>query len=219
MSGFVYIWRDKKRKMHYIGCHWGDENDGYICSSKRMRDVYRKRPSDFKRRILKRVYSSRSDLLEEEYRWLKMIPKEYLGSRYYNHHNRHFGHWTTISDEERKMTIKEKISKAGIGRPSPTKGKTIEEIYGPDRAREIRKNIGNAGRGILRSDSFKNNVRNFWAAQWIILTPSGKIELVKNLKQFCVDNNIHYQTMKTTKQRNQYHRGWYCEKVNLNGCI
>ena len=33
-TGFIYIWFDTKRKMYYIGCHVGKEDDGYICSSK-----------------------------------------------------------------------------------------------------------------------------------------------------------------------------------------
>ena len=31
--GFVYIWFDRKHKRYYIGCHWGHEDDGYVCSS------------------------------------------------------------------------------------------------------------------------------------------------------------------------------------------
>lgn len=91
--GFIYLWYDKKRNMYYIGCHWGTENDGYICSSNRMRDAHRRRPQDFKRRILVRIYTNKKDLLEEEYRWLSKIKKEELGKRYYNLSNRHFGHW------------------------------------------------------------------------------------------------------------------------------
>ena len=43
--GFIYIWYDNFRKMYYIGRHWGTEDDGYICSSNRMRDAYRRRPN------------------------------------------------------------------------------------------------------------------------------------------------------------------------------
>ena len=85
--------------MFYVGCHWGTrENDGYKCSSNRMRDAYRRRPHDFQRRILKRVYN-RKALLEEEFHWLSMIKKEELNKRYYNSDNHHFGHWST--DESR----------------------------------------------------------------------------------------------------------------------
>lgn len=39
MQGFVYIWYDRKRKLYYIGSHKGNINDGYICSSNRMRNA------------------------------------------------------------------------------------------------------------------------------------------------------------------------------------
>lgn len=91
--GFVYIWFDKQRKMFYIGCRWGYESDGYICSSNRMRLAYYRRPQDFKRKILARVYTNRTDLLEEEFKWLSLIKKKELGKRYYNIRQHHFGHW------------------------------------------------------------------------------------------------------------------------------
>lgn len=79
--GFVYIWRDSKRKMFYIGSHWGTEDDGYICSSNRMRNVYKRRPNDFKRRILARIYSTHKELLILEDIWLKKVKQK---ERYYN---------------------------------------------------------------------------------------------------------------------------------------
>lgn len=82
--GFVYIWFDKYRKMFYIGCHWGYENDRYICSSNRMRLAYYRRPSDFKRRIIKKIYTTKADMFIEEANWLDRIKKEELGKRYYN---------------------------------------------------------------------------------------------------------------------------------------
>ena len=105
--GFVYIWYDRKRKMFYIGCHWGTEDDGYICSSNRMRDAYRRRPQDFKRRILKRV-DDRKLLLELEHEWLSLIKKDDLGVKYYNLRKHQWGHWTT--DLEKKKSTSKKIS-------------------------------------------------------------------------------------------------------------
>lgn len=113
--GFVYIWRDKKHKRYYIGCHWGTEDDGYICSSRWMRKSYRRRPNDFKRRILSKICTNRLDLLEEEYKWICLIKEEELGKRYYNLRNHHPAHWSTYDDEQ-KIAIIEKISQAGIGR-------------------------------------------------------------------------------------------------------
>ena len=84
--GFVYLWRDKKRKMFYIGSHMGAEDDGYVCSSKRMRQAYLRRPDTFHPRKI--VYWHETDdrdaLLREEKRWLDMIKDEELGKKYYN---------------------------------------------------------------------------------------------------------------------------------------
>lgn len=106
--GFVYIWYDKKHKRFYIGCRWGNENDGYICSSKWMKDSYKRRPHDFKRKILSKIYTNKKELLEEEFKWLSFIKNDELGKKYYNLHNHHFGHWS--SDNKKLKTLSEKIS-------------------------------------------------------------------------------------------------------------
>lgn len=118
--GFVYIWRDKKHNRYYLGCHWGTEDDGYICSSKWMRDAYRYRKDDFKRRIIERVYTNRTDLLECEQKWMNFVKKEELGKKYYNLHNNplliaaskkheNWGHWNKgkVVSEETKQKLRE----------------------------------------------------------------------------------------------------------------
>ena len=132
--GFVYLWFDKKRNMFYIGSHWGTETDGYICSSNWMRDAYRYRPNTFKRRIISKIYTNRSDLLLEEYKFLSMIKEEELGVRYYNVKKHHPGHWSTDEAKRQKMIdvntgkthtkeTRQKMSEAKKGKPSnsPTK--------------------------------------------------------------------------------------------------
>ena len=111
--GFVYIWRDRKHKMFYIGCHWGTEDDGYVCSSNRMRNAYNRRPNDFKRKIITKVYTNKRDLMFEEQVWLYMIPDEQLGKKYYNL-RKHIEHWQF--NEEKTLSVKEKISKTLTGR-------------------------------------------------------------------------------------------------------
>lgn len=126
--GFVYIWHDKKHKRYYIGCRWGNENDGYICSSTWMKQGYKHRPQDFKRKILARIYTNKKDLLEEEYRWLSKIKNEELGKKYYNLHNHHFGHWST--NEQSKLTVGQKISASPLRNErisKANKGKIISE--------------------------------------------------------------------------------------------
>lgn len=96
--------------MLYVGSHFGYPTDGYICSSARMKNAYRRRPSDFMRRI---VYwlkkgDDRQDLLDKEYEWLKKIPTAELGKRFYNLHNGKPGHWVV----DKKEKIGQKLSSA-----------------------------------------------------------------------------------------------------------
>lgn len=108
--GFVYIWFDRKHKRYYIGSHWGHTNDGYICSSRWMRNAYRRRPHDFKRRILVVVEKGRGNLLAEEHKWLQLISENELGKKYYNLTNHLNGHWST--DEQKITSVKEKLKAA-----------------------------------------------------------------------------------------------------------
>ena len=82
--GLIYLWYDVKHKKYYLGRHWGTETDGYICSSTNMRNNYKNRPNDFKRKIIKRIYTSVSDLVLEEQRWLNMILPTECCVKYYN---------------------------------------------------------------------------------------------------------------------------------------
>jgi hypothetical protein len=129
-TSFIYIWFDRKNKMYYIGCHYGTEHDGYICSSKRMRDVYRKRPQDFKRRIIQRNIP-REKLLEEEYKWLQMIPDRELGKQYYNHSKKHFGHWINsknVDEIKQKCGSKNKGKKQNLSsEEKQERGRLISE--------------------------------------------------------------------------------------------
>lgn len=119
--GFIYIWFDRKRKRYYVGSHWGTENDGYVCSSNWMRTAFKRRPSDFKRRILKLIHTTRQDMYEEETRWLQMIKPSEIKVRYYNFH-RVANHWS--ASEYDRLKINEKISmktKEAMARPDVRK--------------------------------------------------------------------------------------------------
>lgn len=103
--GFIYIWRDRKHNRYYIGSHWGTEDDGYICSSRMMRQAYRRRPNDFKRRIIERVYTDRQEVYDAENKWLLLAEKN--KDRYYNQIFK-AQHWSAYP--ENVKTISEKIS-------------------------------------------------------------------------------------------------------------
>lgn len=142
-EGFIYIWYDRKHKRYYIGSHWGTLDDGYICSSSWMKQGYKHRPNDFKRKILKRNIE-RTLLLQEEYNWLKLIKQEELGKKYYNLHNHHFGHWS--NNENNKLTIREKI---------------IKKLSDP----LIRKKISDANKGKNITEKTKQKIKEKRAKQ------------------------------------------------------
>jgi hypothetical protein len=138
--GFIYVWFDKKYKRYYVGSHWGNENDGYVCSSRMMRQSYNRRSDDFKRRIVKRIYTNRKDLLIEEERWLSMIdpnkttPRNTTAEsrtnvRYYNIKLGTQNQWW--SDIDSSKTVGEKISAAKKGKSAgpctPEKAAAISE--------------------------------------------------------------------------------------------
>jgi hypothetical protein len=86
--GFVYIWRDKGKNRYYLGAHWGTEDDGYVCGSTWCRNSIRRRPQDFKRRIISR-HATQEELWDAEHRLLQLIKEEELSSVYYNKHRNH----------------------------------------------------------------------------------------------------------------------------------
>jgi hypothetical protein len=73
-----------------------------------MMQAYKRRPHDFKRKILSRGIHTRDSLLNEEFRFLCMIEPDQLGKRYYNLKNTKDYYWHT--DDNSRLTVSEKIS-------------------------------------------------------------------------------------------------------------
>lgn len=84
MEAFVYCWTDHTTGKLYIGCHKGSFNDGYICSSKKVKEQYNQRPNDFSRTII--AVGVYADMLKLETAILTSV-----GARknvaFYNMHN------------------------------------------------------------------------------------------------------------------------------------
>ena len=124
--GFVYMWYDRKYKRYYVGCHWGNVNDGYICSSTWMIKAYKIRPEDFKRRILK-TNLTREQMYEEEQRYFDMIKPNEIKIRYYNLCLTANKPWHVFPDTVK--TVGEKISASKLGKSNGKHSKeTIEKI-------------------------------------------------------------------------------------------
>lgn len=104
---------DKKRKMFYIGCHWGTEDDGYICSSNWMLKTYKRRPETFKRRVVIRGLADKPTMFAEELRLLSKIKPHEVKTRYYNFHIRERLHWSAGPNAK---TIAQKSGEARRGR-------------------------------------------------------------------------------------------------------
>lgn len=123
--GFVYIWFDKKHKRYYVGCHWGNINDGYICSSRWMRRSFNHRPSDFKRRILQ-TNLGREEMYDVEQRYLDMQKPEEKRIRYYNIQTKNGDLWHKYPESVKTIGQKISFSKTGKSVPAPpSRGKAI----------------------------------------------------------------------------------------------
>jgi len=94
-----------------------------------MRKAFKRRPEDFKRRIIKTNIQSRKELYEEEQRYLDMIKPEEIKTRYYNLNIKNNEVWHKYDDHIK--TIGQKISAAKKGKStgpcSPEKAKAISE--------------------------------------------------------------------------------------------
>ena len=129
--GFIYLWYDKKFKRFYVGCHWGTEDDGYICSSSWMKKSYRNRPNDFKRRILRTNIQTRSEMYIHEQYFLSMIKQSEIKPtniypRYYNLSLSSKNPWHQYPDKVK--TVGQRISVAKKGKkfgPRPEVGPAI----------------------------------------------------------------------------------------------
>lgn len=171
-SGFIYVWMDKKTKKFYVGRHWGTENDGYVCSSVWMKRAYKRRPEDFKRRIVFRT-QDRNALVEEESRWLSMIRENEIRIRYYNL-NLHNSPDLYIGKEGLKLT--EKVAKATKDAMQRPEVKKKQEIGTRMRSRRYHKRKAKMSPDELKLLSEKRSEINYkW---WEIRSPKTSRKLV-----------------------------------------
>lgn len=237
--GFIYIWYDCKRKMYYIGSHWGTVEDGYICSSNRMRDAYRRRPQDFKRRIIQR-HISRDMLLEEEYKWLQLIDDNELGKKYYNLRKHQWGHWSTDNTNKLNTTekikatlsdpeIKRKLSESKMGDKNPMKNPEVvrkrTETYKNgnhvvwNKGKKLGPNPEHSNRMKGRTppnkgSSLSKETKEKLSKQWLIIKPDGSQEVITNLNEYCKQLNIISGNMRKVADGERNHcSGYICKRI------
>lgn len=144
--------------MFYIGVHKGTIDDGYICSSKLMKQEYNKRTKDFKRTILK--FGSFEELCKLETDLLKKLDAK-RNRTYYNGHN---GDYKLYCKEHTEET-KRKISKAHIGKrgrvtSEETKKKMSLVRKGKPKSEEHKRKIGSGNKGKIRTEEVKSRISN-----------------------------------------------------------
>ena len=164
--GFVYLWYDRKHKRYYIGCHWGNIHDGYICSSNWMRTTYNRRPQDFRRRIIK-TNLARDEMYVEEQRYLNMIKESEIKPkavepRYYNLCLNSNNLWHKYEDKIK--LIGEKISKSKTGKSVPCSSEKAKAISKAKRGKPLTEEHKQALRGMKKkphTDEWKeqNSIR------------------------------------------------------------
>lgn len=206
--GFVYIWYDKKRKMYYIGCHWGTEDDGYVCSSNRMRNAYKRRPEDFRRRIIGK-FDNKIEMLINENEWLTLIGKENLGKKYYNLKDCQFNHWSV--EEQNSVKIKKTISertKEAMNKPEIRekyeKGLSKRNTRSSDPEVREKRRKSMLGKNKVKTDKQLEAARN--AAKKRIGVPLSKEHKEK------IKNTTHFKALNTLKLKCKY-----CDFVGNKG--
>lgn len=214
--GFVYIWRDRKHNRYYVGSHYGHEDDGYICSSNWMRDAYRRRPSDFKRRIIKKYYNiRRQDLFLEEDIYLKMIKINELGKRYYNLQNK-----TCLRDyHPTKESTKEKLRKAHEEQFSdPEKRKKHSDAVKLAMNKpEVKEKVSKAGKGRIYTEDQRQRMsevnNQFWKSDKSLETKKRMSSHMKELRKNGHYDHIGELIVKKRRENGPWHSEETKEKI------
>lgn len=192
-DGFVYLWYDTTRKMFYIGSHLGNQDDGYVCSSKAMLLEYRKRPNNFKRRILKRC--SKAELKGWEQFYLDKIQSNelyYKNRKYYN--------------------IKRFAAGGDITADMPTRSEIIKRRYGKKHSDAVKKAIAartperekihqDRRKASLRKTFSQSDYTNYQDVPFDVFINGAFYRRYRNKRQFAIENlcdlsqiNIHVKT-------------------------
>lgn len=196
--GFVYLWFDRKRKKFCIGSHIGSLDDGYVTSTGYMMHAYKRRPYDFRRRILwQATLFDYRVLHEEEQRWLDMIKPDELGIKYYNHKRSALGGNGHANKGKQTWMKGKKHSAESNAKNSLSHQGQIPGNKGMTWSAEIRQRISEGTRAnALRGAACKMSKR------WTLLTPEGtQIVVEGGFSKFCRIRGLGLskllQTMKT----------------------
>jgi len=115
MDSFVYKWTFKPTLNWYVGFHKGETDDGYICSSRKVKDLIKQNPTEWTRTIVAKGTA------EEMYKLETTILQTFdarRDSRSYNGTNNNGGYtpgWNLgmpMQEETKKIQSKQRLGKS-----------------------------------------------------------------------------------------------------------
>ena len=194
-----------------------------------MKNSYKKRPEDFKRRILKKVTTTRKDLLLEEEIWIHQIKDEELGKRYYNLCKRKIGHWSTNVDSYKSSVERMKINqKIAYDKMTPEE-KSQKFGYWKNKCKS--ESSKEALRNTMRSLSAEERSKKFGSTKGIKLSEERRLAIIKRLtgrivseetrnklskslmgNQNCLGNKLSEETKRTIGEKNRVNTNRYFEE-------
>jgi hypothetical protein len=89
------------------------------------------------------------------------------------------------------------------------KGKSYEEIFGEEKAQELRESRSKTHKGLPKPYAIKNlENRPLTTYHWQVTHPCGKVEIIENMSEFCRSHNLSPGNMSGGKSK-----GYTCKKL------
>lgn len=209
-ESFVYCWTDIGTNKLYVGVHKGTPNDGYVCSSKLMKEEYQKRPQEFSRQIIAR--GTFQDCYALETAILKSVGAD-KDPGFYNQHNNNGKFAYGPHTEEWKKNHSDKMK---IVYDDPKRKKQISNFHRGKKHRLGKKeslSSRNKKRmmriGKTHSEETKTKIGNGNSKWWRITTPFSEIVDIKNLSSYCYQHKLSKSHMSHRGKS----RGYLCERL------
>jgi hypothetical protein len=194
MEAFVYCWTDFQTNKLYVGVHKGAPDDGYVCSSKIMLQEHKKRPHEFSRQIIGR--GTFDDCYALETAILKTVEAAKSPEFYNQHENNGKFHMAgkrhTEESKEKMKGCQNRLGKFGHKDSESTREKKRKMRLGKTYDVNTRQKIAEA--------------KSMW---WVVSTPNGTTERVKNLALYCRRNDLSRSHMVSRGKT----KGFFCERM------
>lgn len=124
---------------------------------------------------------------------------------------------------KQKLSNPENHPRYGVTLSQATKAKISKSLTGKKAsiATRIKQSMARAGRPNPMSDAQKVKLslardgKVSWSYYWKVVSPSGSVSKVFNLKEFCRDHHLNQGNMyQVAKGKKKADKGWVCEKIS-----